>query len=184
MSLVMPEPNPVCQWVFDGEGVATRKYDGTAVLIKDGEMFKRREVKKGKEAPPDFVEVDADPNTGKRFGWVPAKRDDPADRYHWEAFDLTTLIADGTCELVGPKIQSHGEGVLGHTLIRHRDATQYPECPRDFESLADWLEGKDIEGIVFHHDDGRMAKIKKRDFGIKRRPCPSTVDTKRRTNNG
>jgi hypothetical protein len=26
----------------------------------------------------------------------------------------------------------------------------------------------DIEGLVFHHPDGRMAKIKLRDFGMKR----------------
>jgi hypothetical protein len=30
------------------------------------------------------------------------------------------------------------------------------------------LAGKDIEGIVWHHSDGRMAKIKLRDFGHKR----------------
>jgi hypothetical protein len=28
--------------------------------------------------------------------------------------------------------------------------------------------GQDMEGIVFHHPDGRKAKIKKRDFGQKR----------------
>lgn len=30
-----------------------------------------------------------------------------------------------------------------------------------------------IEGIVFHHPDGRMAKIKLRDFGISRAIHPT-----------
>lgn len=30
------------------------------------------------------------------------------------------------------------------------------------------LEANPIEVIVFHHEDGRMAKIKKRDFGLRR----------------
>jgi hypothetical protein len=34
--------------------------------------------------------------------------------------------------------------------------------------LREWLLDRDIEGLVFHHPDGRMAKIKLRDFGLKR----------------
>jgi len=37
------------------------------------------------------------------------------------------------------------------------------------EGLREWFKGRDIEGLVFHHPDGRMAKIKKRDFGLKRK---------------
>jgi len=36
--------------------------------------------------------------------------------------------------------------------------------------LRDWIKPLDIEGLVFHHPDGRMAKIKKRDFGFRRKP--------------
>jgi hypothetical protein len=39
---------------------------------------------------------------------------------------------------------------------------------RSFEALKKYLELNDMEGIVFHHPDGRMAKIRKTDFGIKR----------------
>jgi hypothetical protein len=35
-----------------------------------------------------------------------------------------------------------------------------------FDELRDYLSEGSIEGIVFHHNDGRMAKIKCRDFGI------------------
>jgi hypothetical protein len=40
--------------------------------------------------------------------------------------------------------------------------------PLNFGGLRAWMEGRDIEGVVFHHADGRMAKIKLRDFGLKR----------------
>jgi len=34
--------------------------------------------------------------------------------------------------------------------------------------LKAWMTGRDVEGIVWHHPDGRMAKLKLRDFGIRR----------------
>jgi len=42
------------EWVANGEGVATRKYDGTCCLIRDGKLFKRYEVKQGKNPPENF----------------------------------------------------------------------------------------------------------------------------------
>jgi hypothetical protein len=39
----------------------------------------------------------------------------------------------------------------------------------DFDDLEKVLLENDIEGIVFHHiSDGRMCKLRKTDFGIKR----------------
>jgi hypothetical protein len=52
-------------------------------------------------------------------------------------------------------------------LIKH-GSELLPDCPRDFGGIKDYLRDKDIEGIVFHHPDGRMVKIKKKDFGFKR----------------
>ena len=40
--------------------------------------------------------------------------------------------------------------------------------PRMFAGLRAFLAGQDTEGLVFHHPDGRMGKIKLRDFGLKR----------------
>jgi hypothetical protein len=38
-----------------------------------------------------------------------------------------------------------------------------------FDRIKHFLTVTDIEGIVFHHlTDGRMCKIRKSDFGIKR----------------
>jgi len=163
---LLPEPNPECDWVFKGEGVATRKYDGTCCLMKHGALYKRREIKKGKPIPEDFILADRDEVTGKTVGWVPVTAG-PDDRWHLEAFRPS--LSNGTYELVGPKIQGNPEGLGDHVLLSHEDAEQYPDAPRTFTELAEWLSYQDIEGLVFHHEDGRMAKIKKRDFGLKRK---------------
>lgn len=74
---------------------------------------------------------------------------------------------DGTYELCGPKIDGNPEGFPEHVLIRHGH-TELPQAPRTFDGLRAWLAERDIEGIVFHHADGRMCKIKTKDFGLKR----------------
>jgi len=168
MRNLLNEQNEDCAWVFAGEGVATRKYDGTCCLVKEGVLYKRRECKNGKPIPPDFIKVDYDPVTGKTVGWVPVREDDKADRWHVEAFN--PKLKDGTYELVGPKVQGNPERMEFHFLQSHSEATVFSDVPRDFGGIKNWLSERDIEGIVFHHPDGRMAKIKKRDFGQKRIP--------------
>ena len=165
MRELLNEHNPDCEWVFAGEGVATRKYDGTCCKIEDGKLWKRREIKPGKDIPELFVEEQLDTNTGKRVGWMPVDCNDKQDRWHCEAFDGQP---DGTYELCGPKVQGNPERYEKHVLISHRDAQTYADCPRDMDGLIVWLTNHDIEGIVWHHPDGRMAKIKKRDFNLRR----------------
>jgi hypothetical protein len=98
--------------------------------------------------------------TNKQQGWLPVG-DGPEDAYHREAFEGQP---DGTYELVGPKIQGNPEGYERHTLVPHSLADQYPDFPRDFEGIKAALEHAKIEGVVWHHPDGRMAKIKRKDF--------------------
>jgi hypothetical protein len=157
-----------CSWVFNGEGVATKKYDGTCCLVKNSKLWKRREIKKDKPTPVNFIKADFDNKTGKTVGWVPVT-DVKENAWHLEAFKLKNL-ADGTYELCGPKIQGNPEGYKTHVLIPHSEATQYPEILRTFEGIKLFLDVMDIEGIVFHHKDGRQAKIKKRDYQLKRKP--------------
>jgi len=165
-SRVTREVHPGCEWVPAGDGDATRKLDGTCCMVRGGVLYKRRELRKGEAAPAAFEIADTDDETGKTVGWVPVG-DGPEDRYHREAFDAGVL-ADGTYELIGPKVQGNPEGVKGrHVLVAHGSYKE-PDAPRDFDGLAAWLGGRDIEGLVFHHPDGRMAKIKGRDFGHKR----------------
>ena len=158
------------EWVANGEGVATRKYDGTCCMIRDKKLFKRYEVKRGKTAPDNFEPAnDVDANTGKQQGWVPVG-DGNEDKWHREAFEGLATKADGTYELMGPKIQGNLEGYEVHVLLPHASASVLEDCPRAFAELRTYLAENAIEGVVWHHKDGRMVKIKGIDFGIKRTP--------------
>lgn len=160
---VIDEPHPDCGWVFAGEGVATVKWDGTACMFDGDIWWKRREVKVGKPTPEDFYVVGE--ANGKQQGWVPADVDDPADKWLWEAVDVAPDRAPGTFELVGPKVQGNPHRLTAHLLWRHGDM-HVMEGPVSFDSIRDRLAGLDGEGIVWHHADGRMAKVKRRDFGL------------------
>tara|TARA_R110001606_G_C15079708_1_gene617084 strand:- start:106 stop:639 length:534 start_codon:yes stop_codon:yes gene_type:complete len=162
-SSVVDEINEVCAWVFEGQGVATHKYDGTCVKIENGEYLKRREVKKGKKAPIDFIEEDYDVNTGKMMGWVPVW-DSPENKYHMEGLGNLAHEEDGTYELIGPKVQGNPEKVSEHILVKHSTAPRFIVEDISYEGIKNMLSGMDIEGFVFHHPDGRMAKIKNKDF--------------------
>lgn len=167
-SYVLNSVAPGCEWVQAGEGVATRKIDGTCCLVRGGVLYKRYETKK--EPPPDFEECEFDETTGKRVGWRPVG-EGPEDKWHRAAWTGCDTWPDGTYELIGPKVQGNPEGKACHLLIRHGGGPAGPidGVPTDFNGLRTWLYGLDIEGIVWHHPDGRMAKIKKRDFGLRRR---------------
>lgn len=158
--------HPDCDWVFKGEGIATRKWDGTCVMIDGDRYLKRRCIKLRKRGviPAEFIKEQADYNTGKLFGWMPIKKE---DKWHIEA-DFEQLPS-GTYELVGPKVQGNPEGFVKHTLVNHKLGSVYYGILRTFDGIRDFMKDKDIEGIVFHHPDGRMAKIKKSDYGMERR---------------
>lgn len=178
---VLDEPHPDCGWVFAGEGIPTRKLDGTCCLVRGGALFKRHEVKPGRATPGGFEEVERDEETGAVVGWVPVG-DGPEDRWHREAFAAfageasAAWIPEGTYELVGPKVQKNPEHRESHELIPHQSrAVGFAgvlgfddEPPTDYAGLREWLATHDVEGIVWHHPDGRMAKIKGKDFGLKR----------------
>jgi len=159
--LVRDEVVPGAEWVLAGEGVATRKFDGTCCMVRRGRLYKRFDAKAGKTPPDGFEPAqDPDPITGHWPGWV-AVGDGPADRWHREAF--SGREPGGTYELCGPKINGNPENLADHRLISH-DLVEFEDCPRTFEGLREWLKDKTIEGIVWHHPDGRMAKIKRKDF--------------------
>lgn len=162
MKHVLPDVTPGCEWVLAGKGVPTRKWDGTCILVATDGVFARREVKPGKQPPPGFVAISTDENTGKTVGWEPWMQS-PFARQIAEAVEDVEL-APGTYELCGPKINGNPEGLAGHFLLRHGARDLPGDTPRDFDGLAVFLKNFDGEGIVWHHPDGRMAKLKKRDF--------------------
>ena len=165
---VLPEVNPGCEWVRVGEGTATRKYDGTCISYDGSRWWARREVKPGKTAPGGFVQVGSDETTGKTMGWEPIEQSSYL-KYLVEAHSNypDREYPPGTYELCGPKVQGNPEGFSRHILIRHADAERLV-VPRDFEHLAAWMAETDFEGVVWHHPDGRMAKLKQRDFKASR----------------
>lgn len=166
--LVYDEVVEGAEWVIEGEGIASRKWDGTCVLIRDGRLFKRYDAKRGKTPPPEFEPAqEPDLVTGHWPGWLPVG-DGPEDRWHREAWDNRGIeMPDGTYELIGPKVQGNPENVDRHVFAFH-GRPELLAVPRDFEGIKAYLSMSPIEGIVWHHPDGRMVKIKARDFGLKR----------------
>lgn len=194
---------PGCEWVLAGEGVARRKWDGTAVLVRrDGlavNGYARRTVAADRYTPAGFLVVETDPNTGHTFGWEPIAQtgyrrafEQALSEYKYEDTIVDVItdgrgnihahhgtpgpgILPGTYELVGPRINANPEHLERHHLIRHDTAEPVQFAPRrlSFRALRGCmvqLADMGIEGVVWHHPDGRrMAKLKVRDFGLTRR---------------
>ena len=170
--LVRDEVVPGCEWVLAGEGRPTEKTDGTCCLIRDGLFYGRRTLRRGKTPPAGFEPAtDVDPVTGKQEGWVPI-----GDGPEWSAHRDGLIYAEGlngaplwdaTYELVGPKVQGNPYR-LDHNDLWPHGAHTLPELlvGRCFDSVRVFLTGERYEGIVWWHEDGRMAKIKRRDFGL------------------
>lgn len=161
---VLPIVVAECAWVMKHKCLATRKYDGTAAMVRGGLLFKRYDAKHGKTPPPGFEPCqEPDTVTGHWPGWVPVRPDNPADRWFYAA---PLPDEDGTYELIGPKIGGNPEGFAEHTFKRHGGVVlEVPD--RSFDGLTAFLTEHIMEGIVFHHDDGRMAKVKARDLGLR-----------------
>lgn len=171
LGMVINEINPENQWVINGEGIATRKFDGTATAIINGELYKRYDVKNGKQIPFGAIPCqEADSITGHHPHWLKCDRNKAGDKYFFEGFDDLGNKEDGTYELCGEKILRNAEKITGHKLIKH--GSEILEIPSlQFNDLKAYLESNlnDIEGIVFHHKtDERMCKLRKKDFKIKR----------------
>lgn len=179
------------EWVLDGEGKATVKFDGSSCLIKDGILFRRWNrkltkkamrnksfaAKKGLEFTPDESMFRAVPDGAIKCNetfdaktlhwphWVPVG-EDAADKLHVEAFEVLKAenkVEDGTFEICGPKIRCNPHNFDSHVLLKHGDVVVEVE-DRSFEGIKTFLDSFVGEGLVFHHPDGRMAKIRMKDF--------------------
>ena len=179
------ETHPDCAWVVAGEGVATEKLDGTNVwlTVRAGQVVrveKRRNPTREQKAEgivdPWYVECD------DFFDSVL----NPANKWIHAAVVGTDTAAwpDGEhcCEALGPKIQGNPLQLEDHVCVPFDlYAPGVPDVGapllldlhrRSFLGLRDDLRaasslyspGAPMEGIVFHHPDGRRAKIKRKDF--------------------
>lgn len=164
---------PGCEWVLaGGEDVsATVKYDGVCVMLgDDGRWWARRSIKTGHQVPENYVPVAHDLATGKTFGWVPSESSTHHVRVT-EALGYTHPLfphsESGTYELIGPKINKNPHNTGRHILVRHGSISS-GYVPTGNEDLGLYLALVSMagyfEGVVWHHSDGRMAKIKTKDF--------------------
>ena len=168
---------PVFALDLPSDAVATRKWDGTAVRVHQGELWKRYNLKANRSAPEGFEPCGPrDERTGHQFGWVPVG-DGPEDRWLREATKVG-VPTDGTYELCGPKIGGNPEAWAAHVLIPH-GVDILNDVPTDFDGLRKWLGEHLIEGIVWwsaESDGPPLAKIKRRDFGL---PWPPRKESNR-----
>lgn len=160
-----------CSWVTAGEGVPTEKLDGTNIrlTVRSGVIVrveKRRNPSKAQKAQ------------GIKDGWyMDANEESKEDKWIFEAVKNTNVSEwaddEHCCEALGPKIQGNPLGLSEHKCVPFNFAApDYNEVPRTFTGLRDYLAeieskycpGHLAEGIVFHHPDGRRAKIKRKDF--------------------
>lgn len=169
-SVVRPENS----WVFTEEGVrATRKWDGTAIAFIEGVPYKRVDPKVGKKLPPDSIPCgEADIYTGSNPHWTPILKEDASNRWFYEALEDRIdaglgYPTDGTYELCGEKVGGNKENLVRHKLIPHGEVL-VPLLELSFAGICAALLVFDIEGIVFHGKEGKMCKIRKVDFGIRR----------------
>jgi hypothetical protein len=163
MKLVTREVNPDAAWVLDGFGFPTVKKDGTNVRVH---------VRGGL---PHYAEKRRNPTRkekaqGAEPGYVDIDERDPANQHILSAITHTNYPSwpDGVyyCEALGPKIQGGIESSVPMVYPFSYWPELLEENPRTWDEIRRCLERHVIEGIVWHHSDGRMAKIKRRDFGL------------------
>lgn len=168
---VTPTVRAGCEWVLAGEGTPTEKLDGTNVRLttRGGQVVRVEKRRNPSKAQKQQGIID---------GWyVDCTEDAPEDRWIFEAARNTEVSAwpddEHSCEALGPKIQGNPLALEQHTCIPfNRSAPVLDDVPREFDGLREFLSTLEskfspaqvAEGIVFHHPDGRRAKIKRRDF--------------------
>lgn len=166
---VVNEVTPGCEWVINGEGVATEKVDGAACAIIDGVLYRRFDAKNGKKPPEGAIpcQPEPDPVTGHWPHWYQVSDRTAADKHFVHAYANTPWVnEDGTYEAVGLHFQRNPYRLDDDFLERH-GRIKIKDCPRDFDGIREYLRTHNIEGIVFHRGNGEMCKIRRKDFGFK-----------------
>jgi hypothetical protein len=110
-AVLLETVTPGLEWVLAGEGIATRKWDGTACMVRDGALWRRYDAKRDKPAPSGGIPCDEpDEKTGHWPHWVPS----------WGRHRGTRLLARrgaarqdpprGLRDAVGSKAMNEGHG--------------------------------------------------------------------------
>jgi len=170
--VVTPKIAEGYEWVFEDESVmAIEKLHGTnvSILIQDGIIVS---IWNRAEKLPFF-------NRGKKY--IIEGVLNSFDRGYME------FLPDGQHfgELIGEKVNGNPYKIKGHVWIpfetfsrKHLRYKSWGKYPKDFQTISEWFkeliplyacmvlgeEGRKsgfVEGIVFTHPDGRMAKLRK-----------------------
>ena len=161
------------EWVLDGVGLATVKWDGTPVYYGGiGQWYKRYDNKKRNQVPEGSIPciTTPDPITGHWPLWVPIDWSDPANGYICKAitnyihYGSAQIVSGTTFEAIGPGINGNHNNYAQATLKYHGDRI-ITDFPRDFQRMGIWLSQHAIEGVVFWLNGEPMCKIKRSDFG-------------------
>lgn len=169
---VTNEVTPGMEWVLDGIGVATVKFDGACCAIIGGEFYKRYDAKRGKKPPENAIPCcEPDEVTGHWPHWVPVDENNPGDKWFVAAkknsIGLDPYYSYQTFEAIGPHFKNNPYGLSEDVLVKHETQFIYEsETTRSFESIRTFLEENEIEGIVYWKDRRPQCKIKRRDFGL------------------
>lgn len=164
----------IVDFKFD-EAIATEKLDGMniRVTVRNGTVVrveKRRNPSKTQKQN-DITEpwyVDADELNSQ-------------DKWIFDAVKNTdfTKVIDGewSAEAIGKNIQGNplnltNNQVFIFSLPEWRKQITLPDVPIEFDEIKAYLDTKKslignntlIEGIVWHHPNGNMVKIKRKDF--------------------
>ena len=170
---ITPNVTEGCEFVLEGKGDATIKWDGSCCAIINNKFYKRYDAKKGKKPPLGAIpcQPEPDPITGHFPCWVQCNYNDPADKWFWEAYTTTAMwtneghsLADGTYEAIGKHFQGNPYRMEQDQLIKH--GTEIVEVPRTFEGIKQWLTDHYEEGLVFWYEGEPRCKIKRSDFGL------------------
>lgn len=180
---------PGAEWVIRGEGRATIKFDGSSAFFFNGNLYKRldRKLKSHfmkmarKEGstfiPEDYMfnelpegaipcEENPAPHSLHFPHWVLVSASNE-DKYHREALEAAKGLKEGfTYELVGPKVNGNPYKLERHELWEHGSREFHVE-DYTFEGLKKTLESMtNEEGLVFHHPDGSMIKLRRKDYNL------------------
>lgn len=131
---------PGTEWVREGYGVATLKFDGASCMVLGHRLYKRYEAearyakasdpgrgrfgeRDGKSEgfvwtrplPDGFIPADAvDPVTLKQPGWVPVLSERPEDRWHVEAVRAVGAVSCADVDLEDGTYELVGPKVQGN----------------------------------------------------------------------
>lgn len=170
---VMNIVTPGMEWVLEGKGYATVKYDGSCCAIIGGKFYKRYDAKGRKKVPAGSIPCcDPDPVTGHWPHWAPVDFDAPSDKWFAKALENSahlrkspTIMPEGTYEAIGPHFQGNPYKMEYDQLEPHGKHWAHDVKPT-FEGIRDWLEENEEEGLVFWLDGEPRCKIKRTDFGF------------------